>query len=167
MLELRLYVAAHERIVKQGEHYFENFSQTVGWGRLRQCCAQACEEGFVGCKQWDTCAAFLYAKNEPGTVVLIKLSEELAKALNVTPFCWCVKAAYGLHSAPAQFAKFVRDIQVNDCGAVPSKHDEAVFIIRRGDKYVMICTWVDDFCVLYNCQCPRDAPKRYAQETGG
>ena len=150
--KLRLYVAAHERIVKQGEHYFENFSQTVGWGRLRQCCAQACEEGFVGCKQWDTCAAFLYAKNEPGTVVLIKLSEELAKALNVTPFCWCVKAAYGLPSAPAQFAKFVRDIQVNNCGAVPSKHDEAVFIIRRGDKYVMICTWVDDFCVLYNCQ---------------
>jgi hypothetical protein len=150
--KLRLYVAAHERVVVQGEHYFENFSQTVGWGRLRQCCAQACEEGFVGCNQWDTCAAFLYAENEPGTVVLVKLSDELAAALNVTKYCWCVKAAYGLPSAPAQFMKFVRNILVNDCGATQSLHDEAVFVVRRGKKYVMICTWVDDFCVLYNCR---------------
>ena len=58
--KLRILVLGHSRAVKYGEHYFENFSQTVKWPNLRACCAQACIDGFTIAKQWDTGAAFLY-----------------------------------------------------------------------------------------------------------
>ena len=75
--KLRIIVLGHQYAAKRGEHYFENFSQTVKWGNLRTACAMACEEGFEVACQWDTNAAFLYAGLEPGAKALVRLSPEL------------------------------------------------------------------------------------------
>ena len=37
--KLRIYVAAHSRAVVHGEHFFDNFAQTVKWANLRTTCA--------------------------------------------------------------------------------------------------------------------------------
>ena len=105
-------------------------------------------------KQWDTNAAFLYADVEKGTRVLIKVDPTLSEFLQVPTQCWCIKAAYGLPSAPAQWQKRYSSILTDKdkCGATRSLHDQAVFIVRDGDKYVYISTHVDDFCVFSNCK---------------
>ena len=67
----------HQYAVKQGEHYFENYSQTVRWPNIRAICAQACINGFTYAKQIDTGAAFLFEANELGTQVLVRVPKEL------------------------------------------------------------------------------------------
>ena len=70
--KLRILILGHQYAVKQGEHYFENYSQTVRWPNIRAICAQACINGFTYAKQIDTGAAFLFEANELGTQVLVQ-----------------------------------------------------------------------------------------------
>ena len=71
--KLRILILGHQYAVKQGEHYFENYSQTVRWPNIRAICAQACINGFTYAKQIDTGAAFLFEANELGTQVLVRV----------------------------------------------------------------------------------------------
>ena len=48
-------------------------------------------------------------------------------------------------------AFFASDILCNLCGFAQVKEDQAVYIKTEGDKYTLICTWVDDFIVFGNC----------------
>ena len=80
---------SHQYAVKQGEHYFENFSQTVRWPNIRAICAQACINGFTYAKQIDTGAAFLkelgdilgYQKMGEIQLIYIPTSKNTADAL--------------------------------------------------------------------------------------
>ena len=78
--KLRVIVLCHKFVAERGQHFFENFSQTVRWPNLRALCAQACLEGFSIAEQWDTSTAFLYEKLEPGARVIVRVPEELRAA---------------------------------------------------------------------------------------
>ena len=58
--KLRFVVKCHKGIAQQGEHFFDNFSQTVKWQNLRKCLDFACDRGFIIARSWDTSTAFLY-----------------------------------------------------------------------------------------------------------
>ena len=149
--KLRIIALGHQYAAKRGEHYFENFSQTVKWGSLRTACAMACEEGFEVACQWDTNAAFLYAGLEPGARALVKLSPELQKIWGMSEYCWCMKAVYGLPSAPRAWFKHVTAFLVGKCHMRILKQDEAIAILRdKHGKYLRICMYVDDFAVFSN-----------------
>lgn len=150
--KLRFVCKAHQRIAKQGEHFFDNFSQTCKWSNLRSCVDYACLKGFTEAYSWDTSTAFLYQVLEPGTRVYIKLPPGLGEFCGVkTSFAKVVKNVYGLPSAPSGFEKFRTEALLSDrCKMKQCKHDEAVFCRFEGDKYILICTWVDDFLVLSN-----------------
>ena len=106
--KLRILILGHQYAVKQGEHYFENYSQTVRWPNIRAICAQACINGFTYAKQIDTGAAFLFEANELGTQVLVRVPKELGDILGCGELAFCLKAAYGLPSAPRAFFNFER-----------------------------------------------------------
>jgi hypothetical protein len=57
--KLRIIVLCHKHVAERGQHFFENFSQTVRWPNLRALCAQACLEGFTISEQWDTFCGLL------------------------------------------------------------------------------------------------------------
>jgi hypothetical protein len=149
--KLRIIVLGHQYAAKRGEHYFENFSQTVKWGNLRTACAMACEEGFEVACQWDTNAAFLYAGLEPGAKALVRLSPELQEIWGLSEYCWCMKAVYGLPSAPRAWFKHVVGFLKDKCNMRIVKQDEAIAIFRdEHGKYLRICMYVDDFAVFSN-----------------
>ena len=148
--KLRIVILAHKFAARQGEHYFKKIAQTVKWGNLRTACALACDEGFTIACQWDTNAAFLYGDSEPGAKVLVRVPPELQKIWGVTEYCWCVKAAYGLPSAPRGWYKHVVRFLVDSCDMRLLKQDQAVLILRRGTPYLRICMYVDDFAVFSN-----------------
>ena len=149
--KLRIIVLGHKYAARRGEHYFENFSQTVKWGNLRTACAMACEEGFEVACQWDTNAAFLYAGLEPGAKALVRLSPELQEIWGLPEYCWCMKAVYGLPSAGRAWFKHVVSFLKDKCGMRVLKQDEAIVILRdEHGKYLRICLYVDDFAVFSN-----------------
>jgi hypothetical protein len=166
--KLRIVIMGHCRAVVRGEHFFENFAHTAKFPNLRACCAQACLEGFTIARQWDTNAAFLYAKNEPGTRVMIFVPENLRTLLGVTgPYAWVIKAVYGLPSAPRGFFKYARKALEN-AGCHVNIQDEAIMTCRRGTEYIFICMWVDDYLVLSNSQCLYDEVyKSYFSQVDG
>ena len=150
--KLRILILGHQYAVKQGEHYFENYSQTVRWPNIRAICAQACINGFTYAKQIDTGAAFLFEANELGTQVLVRVPKELGDILGCGELAFCLKAAYGLPSAPRAFFNFVKRTlsNPNGCNLTQSRQDEAVFFRVEGDEYIFVGTWVDDFLVIGN-----------------
>uniref|UniRef100_A0A7S2E0K0 Integrase catalytic domain-containing protein n=1 Tax=Haptolina brevifila TaxID=156173 RepID=A0A7S2E0K0_9EUKA len=154
--KLRIIVLCHKHVAERGQHFFENFSQTVRWPNLRAICAQACLEGFTVAEQWDTSTAFLYEKLEPGARVLVRVPLELQDRFGVGGYAWVDKAAYGVPGAPRGFYKFAKALLTNKdkgkCNCTCSEQDESVFVRRRGDKFVFIAIWVDDFIVLSNCE---------------
>ena len=152
--KLRIIILGHQHAAKPGEHYFENFSQTARWTSIRAVCAQACINGFTIARQVDTGAAFLFEDLEAGAQVLVKVPKELGDILGCGELAFCVKAAYGLPSAPACFFKFVSRVCTDSqgCGLTQSRQDEAVFYCLEGNDYIYVCTWVDDFLVISNCQ---------------
>jgi hypothetical protein len=152
--KLRIILLGHQHAVKQGEHYFENFSQTARWSSIRALCAQACINGFTIAKQVDTGAAFLFEDVEESSQVLVKVPKELGEILGCGELAFCVKAAYGLPSAPRSFFKFVKRVCTDPkgCGLTQSRQDEAVFYCIEGNDYIFVGTWVDDFLVLSNSQ---------------
>ena len=62
--KLRLIIQGHKRAVTCGEHYFENFSQTVKWNNLRACVAESTIRGFTVARQVDHSAATSTAKDQ-------------------------------------------------------------------------------------------------------
>ena len=152
--KLRIIILGHSHAAKQGEHYFENFSQTARWTSIRTVCAQSCINGFTIARQVDTGAAFLFEDLEPGSQVLVKVPKELGEILGCGELAFCTKAAYGLPSAPKCFFNFVTRSLTNPagCAMTQSRQDEAVFYCLEGNDYLFICTWVDDFLILGNSQ---------------
>jgi hypothetical protein len=111
----------------------------------------ACEEGFEVACQWDTNAAFLYAGLEPGAKALVRLSPELQEIWGLSEYCWCMKAVYGLPSAPRAWFKHVVEFLRVKCNMRILKQDEAIAIFRdEHGKYLRICMYVDDFAVFSN-----------------
>ena len=160
--KLRIIISCHSRVAKQGEHYFENYSQTVKWPNVRTVCAQACNEGFTIVRQWDTGAAFLHADIEPGAQVLVSVPEAMQEIFKVGPVARVLKAAYGLPGAPRGFYKFVCSIFTNPAlNMIKSKVDEAVFTLREGREYLHMCMWVDDFLCISNSQRLYDKCKKH------
>jgi hypothetical protein len=160
--KLRIIISCHSRVAKEGEHYFENYSQTVKWPNVRTVCAQACNEGFTIVRQWDTGSAFLHADIEPGAQVLVSVPDAMQEIFNVGPVARVLKAAYGLPGAPRGFYKFVCSIFTNNVlNMVKSKVDEAVLTLREGREYIHICMWVDDFLVISNSQRLYDKCKKH------
>ena len=86
--KLRIILLGHQHAVKQGEHYFENFSQTARWSSIR---AQACINGFTIAQQVDTGAAFLFEDVEESSQVLVKVPKELGEILGCGELAFCVK----------------------------------------------------------------------------
>jgi hypothetical protein len=83
---------------------------------------------------------------------LVRVPEELRQVFGVGEYAWVQKAAYGVPGAPRGFYKFAKALLTGDkCQCACSKQDESVFVRRRGDKFVFIAVWVDDFMVLSNC----------------
>ena len=152
--KLRFVVKCHKGVALQGEHYFDNFSQTVKWPNLRRTLDFACDRGFTIARCWDTSTAFLYQVLEPGTRVYVRLSNGLSEFCGMhTNFGRMLRNAYGLPSAPAGFELFRTTVLTGPrCKCTPCKHDEAVFVRFDGSSYIIICTWVDDFLVLSNSQ---------------
>ena len=150
--KLRIIVVGHKWAAKKGEHYFHNFSHTVAWPNLRGTLAQACNEKFTIAKQWDSHAAFLYADPEPGAMAYARVPPELMSILSLPSAAFVAKAAYGLPSAPAGWGKFSKRVLTHNCNLTVCKHDESVFVRRRGKEFIFVCTWVDDYCVLSNSE---------------
>ena len=152
--KLRFVVKAHSGIAKEGEHFFDNFSQTVKWPNLRKVLDFACERGFCVARSWDTSTAFLYQVLEPGTQVYVKLPNGLGQFCGVSgTIVKLLRNTYGLPSAPAGFEMYRTSVLTGDrCRMTQCKHDESVFIRSDGDRYIIICTWVDDYLVVSNDQ---------------
>ena len=149
--KLRIIVLGHKWAAKHGEHWFENHSHTVHWPNLRTCMAQACLEKFTIAKQWDAHAAFLLSDNEPGAECYARVDQALQEVLGLsTDVAFVAKAAYGLPSAPRGFNKYAKKILEDTCGLKSCPHDEAVFKLRRGNSFIFVCTWVDDYAVFSN-----------------
>ena len=157
--KLRVIVLCHKFVAERGQHFFENFSQTVRWPNLRAICAQACLEGFTFAEQWDTSTAFLYQKLEQGARVIVRVPAELRSYFGVGEYAWVDKAAYGVPGAPRGFYKFAKALltKPTGCQCNCSKQDESVFFRREGKKYIFIAVWVDDFLVIGNCTKLRDS----------
>ena len=168
--KLRIIILGHQHAAKQGEHYFENFSQTARWPNIRAMCAQACINGFTFAKQVDTGAAFLFEENERGTQVLVNVPPELGKILGCGELAFCLKAAYGLPSAPRAFFNFVKRTLTDSagCNFRQSRQDEAVFYCIEGNDFCFIGTWVDDFIILGNSHRLYERfTKYYGEAVGG
>jgi hypothetical protein len=133
-----------------GEHYIENCATTMKWPSLRCVASVAlCRKAHVF-KQWDTSTAFLYADLEPGTECFVRVPSELGDFIGeASPYWKILKSAYGLPSAPREFQRHVGRT-LRKCKMVPSKVDPNIFVRTRGDEFLYICTWVDDFAIFSN-----------------
>jgi hypothetical protein len=58
-----------------------------------------------------------------------------------------LKALYGLQEAPARWNNHLNQALV-EMGAVQSKFDECLYIMKRGDKYLYITIFVDDLYIV-------------------
>ena len=94
----------------------------------------------------------MFEANELGTQVLVNVPRELGDILGCGELAFCLKAAYGLPSAPRAFFNFVKRTLTNPdgCNLTQSRQDEAVFFCVEGDEYIFVGTWVDDFLVIGN-----------------
>ena len=72
------------------------------------------------------------------------MPKELGDILGCGELAFCLKAAYGLPSAPRAFFNFVKRTlsNPNGCNLTQSRQDEAVFFRVEGDEYIFVGTWV-------------------------
>jgi len=129
-----------------GEDYTDTFAPTGRIRVLRAMMAEASGRGDVFTRQWDVTSAFLHALPDeeifmeapPGT--LPKDDDRVWRLRRVI---------YGLRQAGHLFHQLVDETLVG-AGAVRSDADACFYILRRGDEWVKILCYVDDFAVTSN-----------------
>jgi hypothetical protein len=144
-----------------GEDYNETFAPTGRLRVFRAMLAEASGRKDVFGRQWDVTSAFLHSETDtdiymeppPGSM---KPGDRRVWKLR--------RGIYGLKQAGYLFHQLV-DKVLTEAGAIRSDADECFYILRRGDSWVKILCYVDDFAVTSNCVSLYEEIWRVMQET--
>jgi len=112
--------------------------------------AEASSDSSIRTAQWDCTSAFLHAPVDYEMFMRQPEGFEVCDGDGaVRGVCKLLRALYGCKQASRLFHKEVRD-HLLGLGAVQSRADECLFIIREGTSWLKILVHVDDFAVTYN-----------------
>jgi hypothetical protein len=131
-----------------GEDFTDTFAPTGRLRVLRAMLAEASGRKDVFTRQWDVTSAFLHSPTDTD----IYMEAPPGSLPRGDDRVWKLKRGiYGLRQAGHLFHHLVDEV-LTGAGAVRSDADECFYILRRGDAWVKILCYVDDFAVTSNSE---------------
>ena len=133
---------------REGLDYNETYASTMNIRTFRAALAIFNLDPSLQMLHWDVSNAYLHAKLKEDIYITQPTGHELP---GKDGYVYKLdKSLYGLKQAGREWQHYLRDILVNDCGFEVLKADEACYMKRDGDSWIMMCTFVDDIFPLTN-----------------
>jgi hypothetical protein len=133
---------------REGLDYNETYASTMNIRTFRCALALFNLDPTLQMLHWDVSNAYLHARLKEKIYMTQPTGHEIPNTQN------CVykleKSLYGLKQAGREWQQYLRDILINDCDFEVLKADEACYMLRKGDSWIMMCTFVDDIFPLTN-----------------